>query len=286
MTNIGRNSPCPCASGKQYERCCAERSQPGFDLQRIVGISLNPKEKRFVYVTNDILLNQLRRESLEIAESFDRLHEADLREMSQLLGSVIFLLWTGFRQVNLKGDELRAVGARLIFNAANTFVGAATLLRNGLYLQASMLVRSILESIAAVIHLVTTPSDLQRFKEGKIKTSAILAGAKKVFPVIGRIHGMFSESFLHLSSFHVTLQPVQLYDGQSEEVNANLSFLRASVWLLYVAVELLFLDMLEVRKYWRPIGNGQVAYEPSEETLKWEEKFLGSRGYPSADAER
>lgn len=27
MASIGRNSPCPCGSGKKYKRCCALKSQ-------------------------------------------------------------------------------------------------------------------------------------------------------------------------------------------------------------------------------------------------------------------
>jgi hypothetical protein len=106
---VGRNSQCPCGSGKKYKRCCGLRAQPGFDLSRVAGISIDKEEKQIIYVSKDILINQLCRDAPKIAESFDRLHEKDLREMSELLGSSSFLLMQGFKEASSKNDEMRIV---------------------------------------------------------------------------------------------------------------------------------------------------------------------------------
>jgi len=235
---------------------------------------VDPREKQVIYVTNDMLINQLRRDALLIADSFDRLHDGDLREMSQLLGSASFLLFTGFRHSVQQGDELRTVAAQLTFNAINTFLGAATLLRNGFYLQAAILVRSIVETLAAVLHLITTPADLPRLAGSTLDLKTTLSSAKTILPPFGKLYGFFSKGFVHVGSLHGQLQPVAPYEGKSDELDANIGFLRMSIWLIYVVVELLFVDLSDSGKYWQQLGHGRVAYQPSEETIRWQESFL------------
>lgn len=195
---IGRNRICPCGSGKKYKHCCAQPLQEQVDVQNIAGIAFDPEEKQVLFVTKDILINTLRRDGPKAAESFDRLHDVDLREMSELLGRTCFLLTHGLKEVNRKNDELRIVRAHLCFNAINTFIGATSLLREGFYLQASILVRTILEALATVIHLAMTPSDLSRFKRNELELKAIIPSAKKIVPPFGHMYGMFSEMFVHV----------------------------------------------------------------------------------------
>lgn len=271
---VSRNSPCPCGSGKKYKRCCAERPQPGFDFKKAVGISVDPEQQLVFYVTNDLLINQLRRDAPKIAESFDRLHDADLREMSGLLGSVSFLLMVGLNKVCRKQDERRQLCAQLVFNAMNSFIGATSLLREGLYLQCSIMVRSILETLATVMHLIIRPSDLERFKKNELDLKTVISSAKKIIPPFGHMYGMFSDMFVHISALHGKLHPIGPYEDKSEHLSANITFLRFSIWLAYVVVELLFVDMIEEGKYWGTIGPGKAEWRPSRETMEWQDKFL------------
>jgi hypothetical protein len=274
VTKIGRNSPCPCGSGKKYKRCCGDKPHPGLDPANIAGVTIDPRAKQVIYVTNDMLINQLRRDAPLIADSFDRLHADDLREMSELLGSASVLLLNGFRRAAENGDDLRTVAAQLAFNALNTFVSSVTLLRNGFCLQAAMLIRSILETLAAVLHLMTTPSDLPLLASNALEIKTTLPSAKRVLPPFGRLYGYFSRGFVHVSSLQGQLQPVVPYDGKSDALEANVGFLRASVWLIYVVVELLFVDLSDSARYWRRLGEGRFAFQPSEDTVRWHESFL------------
>jgi hypothetical protein len=52
-------------------------------------------------------------------------------------------------------------------------------------------------------------------------------------------------------------------------------FLRFATWFLYLAAELLFIDMMGAEaKYWQRLEPNKVAYDPSKETLAWQEEFL------------
>lgn len=194
--------------------------------------------------------------------------------MSELLGTVCFLLEQGFKKVTEKNDELRVACGSLCWNAINTFVAATSLLRDGYYLQSAILIRSILESMATVMHLVMTPLDLIQFKSNKLELKVIIPSAKKIIPPFGHMYGMFSEKFVHIGSLHGNPQPVGPHQEESEELVANLTFLRFSVWLLFVTVELLFADMIQNGKYWEKLGAGQIQWKPTEATITWQNKFL------------
>ena len=79
------------------------------------------------------------------------------------------------------------------------------------------------------------------------------------------------------------MQPVAPYQGKSDELEVTIGFLRMSIWLIYVVVELLFVDLSDPARYWRRLGPGRVAYQPSEETIRWQESFL--RGSMSQSVE-
>jgi hypothetical protein len=273
VVKIPRNSPCPCGSGKKYKRCCAvTRALP--PDENIAALSVDHDTRRVFCITNDILVNQLKREAPLIGESFDLLHTSDLNDLSEILARAMALLFTGYRRCLRDDDELRIVASNLMFNAVHSFMGAVALLRQGFYLQCSILVRSILEQSGTVLHLITSPQDLQSFQNGELKLTSIMRGAKRVLPPFGGLYGFFSKHFVHMSSVHGNPQPLTPYKNHSDELDVNLGFLRTAVWLILVTTEVLFIDISDDRWYWKPHGHGQVQYNPSEETKLWEAKFL------------
>jgi hypothetical protein len=272
---IGRNRLCPCGSGKKYKKCCLERPQPGFDWRKVVGVSIDREENQVIYVTKDLLLNTLRRDANAVAQSFDQLHGRDLEEMSELLATACFLILTGHREMTRRKAELRATVCNLLWNAVNTFMGAATLLRSGFYPQAPILIRSIVETLAAVLHLGTVPGELQRFKDGKVDSKRVIRSAKEVLPPFGWIWGHLSDSFVHINPIHGQFQPIMPYDEKfAEPLRVNTLYLRFAVWLIYVVTEFTFYDITEGTKYWTEVERGKAKYNPSQETLEWQKMFL------------
>ena len=248
------------------------------DPENLAGIFVDREAKQIIHVTNDVLINQIRRESLSIGESFDILHEADLRDISALFSRVSYLLFVGFRAAVEEEDRLRRVATELSFNAANTLMGATSLLRQGFYLQAAILVRSILEASATVLHLIQQPDDVKRFESGSLPLKEVMRSAKDALPPFGALYGFFSEQFVHISALHGTLQPVRPYRGRSDELDVTIGFIRLCTWILYVTVELLFVDLLGPEaKYWRTRESGSVAYDPEDSTREWLESFLSMK---------
>ena len=281
---IGRNKQCPCKSGKKYKHCCARTEIPALDPKNIAGLSVSPKEGTAFYITKDILLNTLRRDGPIAANRFDQLHENDLRELSELLATTCFLLAEGLKEASNANDDLRIACGSLCQNAISTFTGATSLLRDGYYLQSSILVRTILETMATVMHLIMTPTDLARFKSNKLDLKVVIQSAKIIVPPFGQMYGMFSETFVHVGSLHSKPQYVGPHQDDAEARIANMSFLRFAIWLIFVTVELLFVGIIENGKYWEKIAPDKVQWRPNEMTLQWQDKFL--RANPPKEAPR
>ena len=92
------------------------------------------------------------------------------------------------------------------------------------------------------------------------------------------VYGFLTERFSHIGKLHHSIQPVEPYKKMDERLQLNLSILRASLWLMYVTAELLFIDCTSKPRYWRSLGNGAYAYAyayaPSDEVLTWQKTFL------------
>ena len=280
MVKIGRNDPCPCGSGKKYKNCCAGKPFPM--ANKAVGYMLDQQHGQLVVYTDEMLINQLQRDSLKIAASFDELCEEHLRSMSRLCSEVFMLLHQGLI-VDLYHNELDQACIGMLMNAANSFSAAVTLLRNGYRLPPGILVRNILETISTVLHLFTRPDDLKKFKEGQLKSSKTIAAAKEVLPPFGRLYGFFSQEFAHIGSIQRELQPLVPYDHIDDALRVNLCFLKMTIWLLYVSSELLCLDIVGRPRYWHCLGKKQdgqtaYAYAPSTEERRWMARFLGDCG--------
>jgi hypothetical protein len=277
MSRIGRNDPCPCGSGKKYKHCCARKPQPAPD--KVIGYALDAKNELILTYTKDMLVNQLRRDSVRIAESFDRLCEDCLEEVSELMSRTMMILHQGLVVGSRGRDELRQTCVEMLMNAGNSLTAAATLLRCGFRLQPGILVRNVIETIGAVLHLFTYPADLEAFRQGRIKSSKTISTAKKAIPPFGQLYGFFSQEFVHIGSIQQQLQPLIPYEEFDDALTANVCFLRLSVWLLYVSTELLCLDIVREPRYWRCLGEAQTgqvayAYDPCPSERAWLGQFL------------
>jgi hypothetical protein len=273
---IPRNGPCPCGSGKKFKRCCGKPPEFGSPppADTIAAVTIDHEEHEVIYVTKDMLVNQLTRDAPQIAESFDKLHRPELLELSEVMARSCAMVFKGHRHAIRTGDEFQRVCTNLLFNALNSFMGATTLLRQGFYLQCATLVRSLLEQVATVLHLVTAKDDLDRFKRGDLSLTAILRGAKTALPPFGQLYGFFSEKFVHMSPLHASFQPLLPYENRSDQVDANIGFLRTADWLILVTAELLYLDLEEKHDHWQRLDKDRVAYNPSPSIRAWQERFL------------
>jgi hypothetical protein len=229
------------------------------------------ENKRTVFVTKDVLVNQLYRDGPKIAASFDKLAKEDIREISSVMGDAMSLL---LRHLGPE-EGYKATCAALIFSALSTFVASIEVARHGHRRPYGSIARGIVEVLSTVIHIATEEGALAKFHEDKLQSTKSISVAKRAFPPFGPLYGMLSNHFVHINKSHGMFEPTVKFTEREEPFQFIISTMRAHVWLIYVVAELAFHEDLEERRYWKSVSANELHYDPSDEERVWQAKFLG-----------
>lgn len=265
------------SSSKTRKRKSNRKGDSASKTKNVVGISslhIDKENKRVVVFTEDVLLNQLRRDGPKIEKSFDSLCEGELAQLSSLVSRTAGLLYSGLAIAKQNNDEIREACAMLLINGSNSFAAAVAVLRMGYVLQPSIILRSLLEALSTSLHLLQNPGDLAAYEEHKLPSTKTIAAAKRALPPFGHLYGHFSENFVHIGRFHKTINPVREYSRGNEALELNISSLRIAAWLLYVTTELAFNELLQEPRYWQSVDQGYM-YNPSEAEREWVTEYFG-----------
>ncbi|UCV16528.1 hypothetical protein [Quatrionicoccus australiensis] len=222
-----------------------------------------------IIVTSDLLINQIKRESLAIAESFDILCDDDLNEISDLYSQAAFVLISALNgQRPLSNVQSWAV--EVLINISISLSAAVYVLRAGYLLVPGTVLRNAVEAMAVCLHGLQNSSDLKKIQSGEFNTPHAITTAKKIIPPFGQIYGMLSNLFTHISPLHQKIKPLAPYTEQHAGLDMNLKTIRASIWLFYVVVEFAFIGSLgESARYWKIVSPNSGKYDPSEEERAW-----------------
>lgn len=91
-TTPGRNAPCPCGSGKKFKHCHG-KNRPYPSIENVASLRIDHERKRTVFVTKDILVNQIQRDGPVIARSFDAIAKKDIEEISAVIADAVSLIY-------------------------------------------------------------------------------------------------------------------------------------------------------------------------------------------------
>lgn len=240
---------------------------------------------RLFEIRNTVLINQISRDADTIAKSFDELHSESLKAISTQFAHCMGLLTSGMIKATQEEDELRVACGELLSNSLNSIAAATYLLRGGFVLQPGPVIRSCIESLAVVLHLLQFRDDLKLHRAHKFQSTRAVASAKKVFPPFGRIYGLLSKEFTHIGQLHKQVTPIREYTADYEPLDLNIQFITSAVWMSYVTCELAFLDTVATPRYWEEVPAPSAehvayAYNPKPEEKAWMETFLGIAGAP------
>jgi hypothetical protein len=246
-------------------------------------VVFDPANRRLLEIRNTLLINQITRDAERIATSFDALHSESMRAISKQFAHCFGLLTSGMIKASKEEDDLRVACGELLSNALNSIAAAAYLLRGGFVLQPGPVIRSAIESLAVVLHLIQFQEDLKAHREHAFESTRAIASAKKVFPPFGRMYGLLSNEFTHVGKLHKQFTPIREYEKGYEPLDLNMQFITSAVWMCYVTCELTFLDTVAIPRYWEQVPAPSVdqvayAYNPSAGEKAWMETFLGIAG--------
>jgi len=275
MNKIGRNEKCPCGSGKKYKVCCGSTANT-ISISDIGGATFirSGKELKQVVVKKDFVLNQIWRDSPQIARKFDNLCRDNIISISEIASKIATILFYGITDEIAATNPIKFNCALLLQNALQTIMASLEVMRSGYRLQPGILFRSVLEILSTVIYLCVHPEKLDDLKNGKLNSTKTISEAKKVFPHFGRIYGLYSNQFVHLGDRHRALIPLSSYEKDDDALKENLLSIKLMSWMLYVVSELLFIDDIEVLHFWKIINKNKFQYSPRPDAKKWQEIFL------------
>ena len=248
---IGRNELCPCGSGQKFKKCCGSGT--------FVGLYVAADGKRMLF-KRGFVTNQLRRDAPTIASTFDRLCEEDINVLDKYAARCFFVIYAGTEKAKTNNEAWRHACGLLLHNALSTMLAAIDVLRDGFILQPGILVRHLVELLAAVICIVMDKDHWESFKADKLKPESEIKTATKVFPVFGKLYGDLSQQFAHVRKHHAQIHPIIEYPSRDYvPLDTNLQMIRLSLWLIYVVTELVFYEASD-KIYWKALGSGRYEY--------------------------
>lgn len=232
-------------------------------------------DKRYIF-TRDQLINQLQNVCPKIQKSFDITFSQEFRILSSDLSEILLNQFIGYREAVNINNELLITCGDLLRNSANTIIATNQTLRCGFRLQSGILLRSVIEMCATVVHLLVKPNDLKKFLADELSSTKSISIADKQIPLFGKIWGVLSNKQIHINSLHTDWYPMKEYNDKEEiPASVTLGMIGVSTMILAIVTELTFINKIEKLKYWQVIREGQVEFiPPNASTLSWTIELL------------
>lgn len=244
--------------------------------ENVAAIYLDEERGEQYIFTRDQLINQLQRVCPDIQKSFDLTFLEEFKNLSSDLSDILPILFIGYRKARENNTELLITSGDLLRNSANTIIAATQTLRCGFRLQSGILLRSVIEMCATVIHLLVKPEDLKKFLADELSSTKSISIADKQIPLFGKIWGIMSKKQIHINSLHADWFPMKEYNDKEEvPASVTLGMLGVSTMILAITTELTFINEIEKPKYWEVIAKGQVKFiSISSSMFSWTEELL------------
>jgi hypothetical protein len=244
-------------------------------MSNVSGMYRIQDTRKVAYVTKDILVNQIYRDSPSIARSFDSIARGTIEKISPIYGSIMFIMLRYLDSVERGDIGIRPTCARLFMNSFQSISASIQVARYGYRREYGNIARSFVENLAVIVHLAGDDKALEEFHNGKLQSSKSITYAKKTFNVLGPLYGLLSNQFVHIGPECAQLRFTECYNQGDDDIDFINSNLRAVTLLAYIVAELVFYEQVDVPKYWKCIGEGEYQTNPSEETRRWQAELLG-----------
>ena len=239
-----------------------------------LGAVLDYKNKQLRVYTKDMLINRYSRDSVNVAKSFDKLCEAQMKKISELYSKSVYYIGDGFVRSADDSYDIGVECGKLLMNAMQTITGSVELLRNGYILQPGMLLRSVVETFSLISYILLEPNAFNEFKCEKIDINSTIKYGKKVLPPLGEFQGLLSNNFVHISKLHSDFNIIKVYDEMIEPLNLNLGMIKSAVWMLYIITELVYYNYFDEHLFWNKKSKYEYVFKGKEGANSWMEDFF------------
>ena len=227
--------------------------------------------EKIVIYSGRMLMNRVEREARVTAESFDTIAGEAVTHLEKMYSRCAILLHT-VHQVPI--HEPHKTSAAVLTNALKSLTAAFALLRTGWRLQPYLCLRNGIEATSVVIHLVAHPSDLQKFKDGKLSVPKMLKAAKTAIPPIGRLYGILTEEFVHVGKPFWHIQKGNIYSASEWEMWQCLAAISFFSFVVFIVSELALYSLVSEHHCWTMLKDGNLKQMWSLEIEQWRQKFV------------
>jgi hypothetical protein len=243
----------------------------GIPKEEIAGVYTdNEKGERLIFKRNQII-NQLQKICPTINTSFDKVFEDEFKNISSDLSEILPLIYLGYKDAHKEGNELLITSGDLLRNAANTAISATQTLRCGFRLQSGILLRSIIEICATVVHLITQPEILSSFLNDQTKSTSSISVADKQIPLFGKAWGILSKKQIHINSLHADWYPHREFTDKDEiPAEVTIGLIGVTIMILRITTELAYFKYIDDHLYWQLEDENKVSFiPPQEDKIQW-----------------
>jgi hypothetical protein len=220
-----------------------------------------------------MLMNRVDREARVVAASFDPICREAVEHLETMYIQVAALIHVGLENSKNPEQELPHTCTILLWNALKSLSAAFSLLRTGWRLQPYQCLRNGMEAISVVTHLIEYPHDLQKLKDGDLKSTKTISSARAAIPSIGTLYGMLSDDFVHVGKPFLYVQKGNVYTDTEGEMWQCLASIAFFSLMLYTVAERLCYKWVSEPKCWRRIDSVKFALKSSDEMRRWRSEF-------------
>lgn len=218
--------------------------------------------------------------SKEVIHRYDKQIKSSIRKLAN-----IYFLLNGLINTKKSKDlsDIEFDSQMLLWQGANSFIGALQLIKQGYFLEPQVIFRNIVENLALTLDLKNNPSKYSLFEQGKLSGEKSITAAKIVMPQIGMIYGLLSEIAHPSKKFmghyvYLERKTMLIGGGVVEEylhrVKLNLSVLDFLLIVYWSAIEFIYLKYVEDTNFWKFIDANTLRLDPKPEIIRENDESL------------
>ncbi len=99
--------------------------------------------------------------------------------------------------------------------------------------------------------------------------------AKKIVPILGRLNGLLTNSFSHVSVLHQMHQPLAPFPERSEPLLLTLGHIRLALLCASITAELSFIQIVTTPRFWTRTSETEFVLNVSDKYSDWAGAHLG-----------
>ena len=104
-------------------------------------------------------------------------------------------------------------------------------------------VERVSPTCALIFHLLSNPTDIEKFRKNEFKSTNAISTAQKIVPIFGRIWGVLSNQFIHINSLHSEWHPLHKYKDHSDiSATTTIGMLGVAIWFLQITTEFTYIN--------------------------------------------